>query len=94
MAVGILDNAARQLAGLAKAVRGQLWGAGEPVTIAFIGGVFRSKSLLARFRSLLEGESGWLTTPPLLDPAAGALLEAYKSAGLLPPVDKLKSTQL
>ena len=46
MARQILGNAAGQLAMLAASVRNQLWKAAEPVEVAYVGGVFRSKMLL------------------------------------------------
>ena len=50
--------------------------------ICYAGGVFQSKPLLARFKPLVEGESGNRCEPPAHDAACGALLEAYRSAGL------------
>jgi N-acetylglucosamine kinase-like BadF-type ATPase len=80
----ILHNAAQQLAVLTAAVRRQLWEPGEPARVAWIGGVFRSRMLLERYRSLVELEEGNRTGPPQYDPAAGALIEAYKAVGLEP----------
>jgi N-acetylglucosamine kinase-like BadF-type ATPase len=80
----ILHNAAQQLAVLTSSVRDQLWGAGERARVAWIGGVFRSRMLLERYRSLTELEDGNLTGPPRYDPATGALIEAYRAAGLSP----------
>jgi N-acetylglucosamine kinase-like BadF-type ATPase len=84
IARSILQNAAQQLASLAGAVRLQLWKSGEPVRVAYIGGVFRSQFLLERFRLLVELEDGVECGPPAFGPAAGALLEAYGAAGLNP----------
>lgn len=81
-AIGILNRAARELALLAAAVRAQLWKPGDAVEIAYIGGVFRSKLLLARFRLLVEREPGNCCGTPHRAPAEGALLEAYRAAGL------------
>ena len=83
VAVSILNNAAQQLAMLAAAVRRQLWNEREPANVAFAGAVFRSTPLLARFKMLIEMETGSRCEPPLHDAAAGALLEAYRTAGLL-----------
>ncbi len=80
----ILTTAAQQLAALAGSVRRQLFQPGEPIRVAYIGGVFKSESLLERFRMLVELEDGSQCGPPLLGPSAGALLEAYRSAGLHP----------
>jgi hypothetical protein len=37
---------------------------------------------LARFRELIEAEPGNQLTAPVHGPAAGALLEAYRAAGI------------
>ncbi len=77
----ILHQAAQQLALLTASVRQQLWLPDQPAQVSWIGGVFRSRILLERYRSLLELEDGNRTAPPLDDPATGALLEAYRAAG-------------
>jgi N-acetylglucosamine kinase-like BadF-type ATPase len=81
VARAILEDAAQQLAIIAEAVRRQLFEAGERALVAYVGGVFRSKILLERFRSLLEG-AGNRVMAPIYGPAAGALLEAYRAAGV------------
>jgi N-acetylglucosamine kinase-like BadF-type ATPase len=78
----ILLAAAQQLAALAAAVRRQLWEPGDGVTVAYIGGVFRGDMLRECFRTLVEMEPGSLCAPPVYGPAEGALLEAYRAAGL------------
>jgi N-acetylglucosamine kinase-like BadF-type ATPase len=91
----ILLAAGQQLAMLAASVRQQLWRPGEPVRLAYIGGVFRSALLLERFRLLVEMDEGNRCGPPVYGPAAGALLEAYRAAGLRPNlsnVPELKSS--
>ena len=80
----ILHNAAQQLAVLTSSVRGQLWKPGEPARVAWTGGAFRSRILLERYRSLVELEDGNRTGPAEYNPAAGALIEAYRAAGLQP----------
>jgi N-acetylglucosamine kinase len=82
VALQILDRAAQDLALLAAAVRGQLWERGDAVQVAYVGGVFRSGRLLERFRMLVEFEEGNQCHAPIHGPAAGALLEAYRSEGL------------
>ena len=89
VALEILNGAAVQLAMLAASVRGQLWKAGDPVEMAYIGGVFQSGLLLERFRLLVEMEEGVRCGPPLHGPAVGALLEAYRGAGLEPELHPL-----
>ncbi len=77
-----LAGSARELAFLAGAVREQLWTPGEPVNVAYAGGLFRSRQILERFRLLVELNDGVRCAPPLRTPAEGALLEAYRLAGL------------
>lgn len=84
IAVKILRNAAQQLALLAASVRRQLWQPGDPARVCYTGGVFHSRILLERYRELVELEDGNCCAPPQYDPAAGALLEAYRAAGLHP----------
>ena len=78
MACGILEDAASQLAGLAQAVRGQLFPAGAHVRVACAGGVFRSALLRENVRRRIP--SG----PALHSPAVGALIEAYRAVNLNP----------
>jgi hypothetical protein len=49
--------------------------------VAFIGGAFRSDLLRQHFQALIKNEGNHVQ-PPLYGPAAGALIEAYRSAGL------------
>jgi N-acetylglucosamine kinase len=80
----ILNRAAVELATLVAAVRPQLWKPGDPVDVAYIGGVFHSRTVLERFRTLVELEPGNRCGPPKHGPAEGALLEAYRAVGLNP----------
>jgi N-acetylglucosamine kinase-like BadF-type ATPase len=82
VAIDILHHAAMQLALLAGSVRRQLWREGEPLKLAWIGGVFGSETLLARFRALVELEGTVSAAAPEHSPAVGALTLAYKAAGL------------
>ena len=52
--------------------------------VAYIGGVFQSRTVLERFRGLVELEPGNCCGPPRHGPAEGALLEAYRAVGLSP----------
>jgi hypothetical protein len=54
------------------------------VEVAYIGGVFHSRTVLEHFRILVELEPGNRCEPPRHGPAEGALLEAYRAAGLNP----------
>ncbi len=78
----ILNEAAQQLAGIAQAVRSQLFQAGERAQIAYAGGVFRSAIVLGAFQKIIEREPFVQVVPPRHGPAAGALLEAYRIAGV------------
>jgi N-acetylglucosamine kinase-like BadF-type ATPase len=80
----ILRDAARELAGLARAVRSQLFDGPESVPCAYVGGVFHSRGLRTGFRDALEREPGLVATAPVHDPVVGALLEAYRSVGTIP----------
>ena len=84
-AVEILDTAARELALLAVAVRGQLFQAGESTLVTYSGGVFRSRIVLSRFRDWMASEAGVQVQAPAFSRyggAVGALLEAYRAVGL------------
>lgn len=85
VAAEILRNAAKELAAITMAVRGMLFRRGERVRVAYIGGVFRSAILLEAYRGLLELE----VAPPVYGPAAGALIEAYRAAGISAPLSNL-----
>jgi N-acetylglucosamine kinase-like BadF-type ATPase len=82
IAIGVLQNAARELAMLAGSVRRRLWAEGEPARVAWVGGVFRSAILLERFRTLVSLEENTICEPPKHGPALGALLLAYRAAGV------------
>jgi N-acetylglucosamine kinase-like BadF-type ATPase len=84
VAMVILNRAAIELAMLVGAVRSQLWKPGAPVDVAYIGGVFQSRTILERFRGLVELEAGSRCGLPRHGPAQGALLEAYRAVGLNP----------
>ena len=85
----LLENSARELAELTAAVRAQLFGPGEEVFVAYIGGVFHCGLLLERFRMLVELTDGCRVGAPVYGPAAGALLEALASSGLGPALSNL-----
>ena len=88
VALEIVNGAAMDLAMLAASVRCQLWQPGEPVQVAYIGGVFESLTLRERFRMLVEMAEGARCGPPLHGPAEGALLEAYRAAGIEPELKR------
>ncbi|HYM13243.1 MAG TPA: BadF/BadG/BcrA/BcrD ATPase family protein [Bryobacterales bacterium] len=82
VARSLLQQAAQQLATLAGSVRSQLFAPGDPVYVAAIGGVFQSQTLAEWVRILVELEPGATVGPPRHDPATGALLGAWLSAGV------------
>ena len=84
IARNIFSEAAHELALLARAVSSQLFDPQDSARCAYIGGVFQSRILRARFREALEREPGLVATPPVQVPAIGALLEAYRAAGTIP----------
>ena len=88
----IVAGAAQSLAIFAQAVRRQLWKESEQVRCSYVGGVFRSGAILERYRSLLA-LSGCEVAAPLLGPASGALIEAYRLAGVRSVSGKLLSSK-
>jgi N-acetylglucosamine kinase-like BadF-type ATPase len=80
----ILKGAAQSSATLVAAVRAQLFESAEPVLVSYSGGVFASQEIRERFRMLLELSGSNLVAPARYPPVAGALLEAYRIAGLRP----------
>ena len=76
----ILKGAAEQLGLLANAVSRKLFG-NDPARIVPIGGLFRSHLLRERFRAVIE-QQGHQVQAAHFGPAAGALIEAYRLAGL------------
>jgi N-acetylglucosamine kinase-like BadF-type ATPase len=87
----ILEYAAHQLTIITNAVRNQLFEATETVPAAYVGGVFRSELLLGHYRRMLEAEGKSQVGPPRYGPAVGALIEAYRSAGINPKPTGLPS---
>ena len=82
VAEDILNAAAQQLGAITAAARRQAFEPTEEAHIAPIGGVFRSPRLLERFRMLVELDEHNQVTQPAYGPATGALLDAYRTAGL------------
>ncbi len=82
LALDIMNGAAQHLALLSAAIRRQLFREGEPSRLAWIGGVFRSRTVLDRFRMLVGLEGTVTAAEPDHGPASGALMLAYRAAGL------------
>jgi N-acetylglucosamine kinase-like BadF-type ATPase len=78
----LINDAAQQLALLASAIAHQLFQPQQSIPVAHIGGVFRNRLLLEKFRTVVELHEHMRVMSPVFGPAAGALIEAYRSAGL------------
>jgi N-acetylglucosamine kinase-like BadF-type ATPase len=83
VAVEILHGAAHSLAMLAASVRRQLWSDNSVSKVAWVGGVFNSAIVLERFRTLTELDGTVSAAAPCHGPAVGALLLAWRAAGVL-----------
>jgi N-acetylglucosamine kinase-like BadF-type ATPase len=83
VAVGVLNGAAQNLASLAVSVQRQLWAEDVESRVAWVGGVFGSEILRERFRALVEMDENARVAAPLHSPAVGALLLAWRSAGVM-----------
>jgi N-acetylglucosamine kinase-like BadF-type ATPase len=78
VAAGILQGAANDLLTITGVVRRRLFAPSEPVSVAYIGGVFHSKAVLQHYRGGLESDSNTRLVEPRYGPAMGALLEAQR----------------
>jgi N-acetylglucosamine kinase-like BadF-type ATPase len=79
VATAILESAAKDLLTITQVVRRRLFAPSEPVNVAHIGGVFRSRTVLETFRRGLETDPNTKLVEPRYSPAMGALLEAQRS---------------
>jgi N-acetylglucosamine kinase-like BadF-type ATPase len=84
----ILEQAATQLAGYTLAIRQKLWEKEEIVKTAFVGGMFESSMFLEYYKRAVEPQRCQVVSPAL-SPAGGALLEAWKVAGIQIELSKL-----
>lgn len=82
VAMDILFQSAKHQALFVAAVRNQLFTESDKIVVATIGGVWNSHFLRERFRSLVELEDGNQVITPRYSPATGALIEAFRAAGL------------
>ena len=87
----ILDKAAHHLAGLASAVREQLFQGDGAVTVATVGGVFQNSSVAGEFARILTSRAGSgrqsaRIIEPKFEPVVGALLRAFRLAGIEAPL--------
>ncbi|MEQ1885846.1 MAG: BadF/BadG/BcrA/BcrD ATPase family protein [Bryobacteraceae bacterium] len=82
VAIEILNGAGQALAALASTVRHRLFAEGEILTVSYIGGVFQSRPVRERFQMLVELSDGCTVQAPRYGPGHGALMEAYRLAGI------------
>jgi len=89
VAIEILNRAAQQLAGFASSVRHSLFAPGEPATVCPVGNVYKSEILSTRFEMLVCLEDANHFSQPIFGPASGALIEAWRLAGITPDTSEL-----
>ncbi|MBV9302084.1 MAG: hypothetical protein JOY62_02230 [Acidobacteriaceae bacterium] len=77
----IIERAAANLSRLVEGVYRQLFPSPASVLVSYIGGVFQSALLLEAFMSSVHRSIACEPIPPRFDPAAGALLEAFRMDG-------------
>ncbi len=100
LASRVFDDAARELVAIVEAVRQALeFQLSESIPVSYSGGVFNAGTLmLDPFRRQLEAHSrAYRLTPPLVTPAAGAVIYAAKLAGQpfsAQAIERLKSGPL
>jgi N-acetylglucosamine kinase-like BadF-type ATPase len=92
-AANILQRAAHDLALSAASVRRQLWQEDEPTRVSWTGGVFNSAMLLERFRSIVAIDGNNDCAAPDHGPAIGALLLAYRTAGVRTKLSSLPASE-
>ena len=93
----ILAKAAQQLARLASAVHEQLFQDDGAVTVATVGGVFQNSSVAGEFARSLTSRAGSSRQSariikPKFEPVAGALLRAFRLAGIDAPVGGMSAS--
>ncbi|HVF88194.1 MAG TPA: BadF/BadG/BcrA/BcrD ATPase family protein [Pyrinomonadaceae bacterium] len=79
----IISEAGKSLAALAGVVIGKLYSDSKSAPVACVGGVFRGEFARRSFAAALAEKSPYAyIVEPRFDPAIGALLLAYRAAGL------------
>lgn len=81
VAQSILAESADALSGFVEGVYRNLFSASDLVTVAHIGGVFRSAPVLRSFVDRVRTRIGCEAVSPQFSPAAGAVLEALRLGG-------------
>jgi N-acetylglucosamine kinase-like BadF-type ATPase len=84
IAIEILNRAAQQLAGFASSVRQALFARDEHALVCPVGNVYKSQILRERFEMLISFEDANEFREPMFGPASGALIEAWRMAGIEP----------
>jgi N-acetylglucosamine kinase-like BadF-type ATPase len=87
----ILESAGHDLAALVSHVHGMLFPIGEVVHVSYVGGVFESAGLKTALQQRVQQALHCHPVPPLLPPAAGALLEALHLGGIHVPLSQIPS---
>ena len=83
VALEILRTAGRQLAQLATSLEQRIFQTADLVPVAAIGGVFRSQVISASFRDACSSSRKLQSIRAAFAPDAGALLEAFRIAGVV-----------
>lgn len=83
-ALSILRCAGEKLAEFVAAIRLTLWQSDVVVPASYIGGVFRNRQVLTSFTDVLERGGRIQVRPPVWGGDGGALIEAYRLAGIHP----------
>ncbi len=79
----IISEAGRSLAALAGVVIGKLYSDSKSAPVAYVGGVFRGELARQSFAAALDEQTPHAhVIAPRFDPATGALLLAYRGAGV------------
>lgn len=78
----ILRSGAGELAALVGRVRPRIFKPRDMALVSYIGGVWKSKLVRDHFKKVVEAQGHNRVTAPALGPAAGALLAAYRNAGI------------
>lgn len=81
VAADILEQAAAALVTITHVVRMRLFADEDLVTVARVGGAFRSARLLAAFVRQTSSRGRYRVIAPVHEPPVGALIEAYRLAG-------------
>jgi N-acetylglucosamine kinase-like BadF-type ATPase len=84
VAAAVIERAGADLAAYSLAVWRRLFAPGDRTVMAHVGGAFRSRLL----REAYAGALGLECEPARLSPAEGALLEAYRAAGIAAQIQR------